>query len=278
MRIGFIGLGNQGAPIAHRMLQGGADLTVWARRPAALEPFVAAGATAAETPAALAARCDVVGVCVVADDDVRQVVAGENGLIGAMRPGGVIAIHATVAPETVVALEALARAAGVHLLDAPVSGGPQGAREGTMTVMVGGSPEALEIARPALALFASAIPHLGPVGSGQVLKLLNNNLCYANAAMAASALEVAEALGVDPRRAADVMRISSGASQGLNIVATDAVLKKATGPTSNIRKDVGHFLNLLRARGLEGAPMARAAATTADVLEAFVGRPSREAG
>jgi 3-hydroxyisobutyrate dehydrogenase-like beta-hydroxyacid dehydrogenase len=146
-----------------------------------------------------------------------------------------------------------------------------------MTVMVGGSAEALEIARPALALFASAIPHLGPVGSGQVLKLLNNNLCYANAAMAASALEVAEALGVDPQRAADVMRASSGASQGLNIVATDAVLQKAVGPTSNIPKDVGHFLDLLRARGLEDAPVARAAATTADVLQAFVKRSSREA-
>jgi 3-hydroxyisobutyrate dehydrogenase-like beta-hydroxyacid dehydrogenase len=123
----------------------------------------------------------------------------------------------------------------------------------------------------------SAIPHLGPVGSGQVLKLLNNNLCYANAAMAASALEVAEALGVDPQRAADVMRASSGASQGLNIVATDAVLQKAVGPTSNIPKDVGHFLDLLRARGLEDAPVARAAATTADVLQAFVKRSSREA-
>jgi len=270
MRIGFIGLGNQGGPIALRMLAQGADLTVWGRRRAALEPFTAAGATAAETPAALAAGCEVVGVCVVGDDDVRQVITGPQGLLAGMRPGGVIAVHATVAPETVVELDALARPGGVHLLDAPVSGGPQGARDGTMTVMAGGSAEALEIARPALTLFAESIPHLGPVGSGQLLKLLNNNLCYANAALAVSALQVAEALGVDRRRAAEIMRISSGASRGLDIVATDTMLQKAAGPGSNVRKDVGHFLDLLKAHGLADAPVAKVSATTADVLEAFV--------
>src|SRR5215212_6811459 len=108
MQIGFIGLGNQGGAIALRLLAQGADLTVWARRQATLEPFLAAGAKAAGTPAAVGAACSVVGVCVVNDDDVREVVLGPDGLLAGMRAGGVIAVHATVAPGTVVELEAIA--------------------------------------------------------------------------------------------------------------------------------------------------------------------------
>lgn len=269
MKVGFIGLGNQGGPIAQRMMQQGADLTVWARRREALEPFVAAGATAAPTPAALAQACDVIGVCVVADDDVRQVIAGEEGLLAGARRGAVIAVHATVAPQTVIDLEKQAAARGVHLLDAPVSGGPKGALAGTMTVMTGGSAEALAIARPVFELFAAEVPHLGPVGSGQIMKLLNNNLCYANAALAVSALRIAKGLGVDPARAAEIMVISSGMSRGLEIVADPKVLAKAAGPTSNIRKDVGHFLHLLEDPGLADALLARVTEGAADAVEGY---------
>jgi len=269
MRIGFIGLGNQGEPIARRMLDQGGQLAIWARRPQSLAPFDGTAATVAASPRELGETCDHVGVCVAFDADVRQVVAGEGGLLDGMKPGSVIAIHATTAPQTVIDLEAAARARGVHLLDAPVSGGPAGARAGTMTVMVGGSAEALELARPAFEMFATSIPHLGAVGAGQVMKLLNNNLCYANVALAVSALEIARDLGVDPDRAAEIMRISSGASNGLNIVADPVVLAKATGPTSNIRKDASHFQALVKAAGLESAPMALTANTAADAVEAW---------
>jgi 3-hydroxyisobutyrate dehydrogenase-like beta-hydroxyacid dehydrogenase len=270
VKVGFIGLGNQGAPIAERMRAGGAELTVWARRAAATDPFREAGAHVAATPAELAAACEVIGVCVVGDADVREVLVGdgETGLLAGVRPGAVIAIHATVAPETVIELEVLARDRGAHLLDAPVSGGPAGAKAGTMTVMVGGSAEALAIARPAFELFAETIPHLGPVGSGQVLKLLNNNLAYANAAMAVSALRIAGSLGIDVDRAAEIIRVSSGASRGLDIVSTP-LLAKAAGPTSNVAKDVAHFHHLLEQRGLADAPLAQVSKTAPGVIKDF---------
>lgn len=265
VRVGFIGLGDQGGPIVLRMLRQGLKVCVWARRPEACQPFLAAGATVAETPAALAAACDVVGICVVNDDDVRQVVQGETGLLAGTPPGAVIAVHLTVAPQTVIQLAAEARAKGVLVLDAPVSGGAKGAAAGTMTVMVGGDPAALEIARPVFATFATAVPHLGPVGSGQLLKLLNNNLCYANMVMAIEALELAERLGVDPAAAGQILRVSSGASIGLEIVTDHRMLGKAAGPSSSVGKDVAHFLDVLRGAGLQAPGLAAVSATAPTV-------------
>jgi 3-hydroxyisobutyrate dehydrogenase len=221
----------------------------------------------------LGAACALVGICVAHDDDVRDVVLRDGqGVLYGMAPGSVIAIHSTVAPDTVIALERAARERGVHLLDAPVSGGSRGALAATMTVMVGGDGAALEIARPVFTTFATTIAHLGPVGSGQLMKLLNNNLCYANAAMAVSALELAEQLGMDPRVAAGVLKVSSGASVGLTIVTEESSLRKASGPTSNIAKDVQHFRHLLEKRGLADAALATAAATTASRVDAYAKR------
>ena len=213
----------------------------------------------------------MVGVCVLGDDDVRQVVVGDgtNGILAGARPVTVIAIHATVAPATVTALEPLAEARGAHILDAPVSGGSSGALVGTMTVMVGGSDEALALARPALELFATTIPHMGPVGSAQVMKLLNNNLCYANVAMAISALRIAGQLGIDVERAAEIMRVSSGASRGLDLVSNPAILARAASPTSAVGKDVRLFLELMEAADLAGSALAEVSSTTVGELARF---------
>ncbi len=225
------------------------------------------------SPMSLGAACAMVGICVAHDDDVRDVVLRDGeGVLYGMAPGGVIAIHSTVAPETVIDLERAARERGVHLLDAPVSGGHRGALAATMTVMVGGDTAALEIARPVFATFASTITHLGPVGSAQLMKLLNNNLCYANAAMAISALELAEQLGMDSRVAAGLLKVSSGASVGLSIVIEESSLRKASGPTSNIAKDVKHFRHVLEERGLVDAALATAAATAAGRIDAYAKR------
>ena len=262
--VGFIGLGDQGSPIAQRIASQGYALHVWARDPATLVRFSSNGATIEASPIALGAACAMVGICVVNDDDVREVVLHDGqGVLYGLGPGSVLAIHSTVAPQTVIDLARIAGERGVHVLDAPVSGGSRGARAATMTVMVGGEPTALEIARPIFATFASDIAHLGPVGSGQLMKLLNNNLCYANTTMAISALELAEQLGMDARVAASVLKVSSGASVGLSILTEESTLRKASGPTSNIAKDVGHFRHLLDDRGLADAPLASAAATTA---------------
>jgi len=269
MKVGFIGLGDQGAPIAHRMIDHGIELTVWGRRAASVEPFAAAGAKVAASPAELAAGVELVGVCVRADDDVREVVVGADGLLAGARRGLVIAIHSTITPQTVIDLEALARKKGVHLLDAPVSGGAAGARAGTMTVMAGGSAEALEIARPALESFATNIPHLGGVGAGQQLKLLNNNLCYANIAMAVSALEIAAKLGVDPDRAAEIMMTSSGSSAGLGILLNRPLLAHATSAASAIPKDIHIFQKLMADQGLGERLAPRVTRTTVEAMKRY---------
>ena len=214
---GFIGLGSQGAPMARRMMAAGFTTTLWARRVETLEPYYrTAGARFAGSIAELAADVDHVGLCVVTDDDVRQVCAQ---LTPALRPGSLIAIHSTVHPETCRAVEAEAAAFGVRVLDAPVSGGAGGAEAGTMSVMVGGAEGDLMAARPVFETFARLIVHLGPVGSGQHAKLINNTLMAANLGLAHEALAAGEALGLDRRALVELLLASSGRSFALEVRA-----------------------------------------------------------
>ncbi|TDC67751.1 NAD(P)-dependent oxidoreductase [Actinomadura sp. GC306] len=219
MRVGFIGLGSQGAPMARRIVDAGFPTTLWARRPASLEPFAATPAKVAGTPAELAAASDVVCVCVVNDDDVAEVVRGEDGVLAGMAEGGVIAVHSTVHPDTCRGLADAAAARGVAVVDAPVSGGGPAAEEGRLLVMAGGDPAAVETCRPVFAAHADPVVHLGPLGSGQVAKLLNNVLFTANLATSAGAVALGESLGVDAARLAGVLSHGSGNSFALGSIA-----------------------------------------------------------
>jgi len=248
LKTGFIGLGNQGSPIARQWIDAGFPLTIWARRAESLKPFADTAAEVANAPADLAQACDLIGICVVNDSDVRQVLF-EADVLEAMRPGSIIAIHSTLLPETVIELDKKARSLGVHLLDAPVSGGSHGARAGTMTVMVGGDAEPLERVRAVFETFATKIAHLGPVGAGQMMKLLNNNLAYANLVMGINAMELASQLGIDRDVAADVIRSSSGNSDGFGILRNQETLVKISGPTSNLAKDVHHLVEVAEGAG-----------------------------
>lgn len=254
-------------------------MRIWARRPESLAPFAESGAVVADSPQALGAACDIVGVCVVNDDDVRQVVLRDGaGVLFGMKPGGVIAIHSTLLPRTVIDLAEAAKPYGVHILDAPVSGGHRNAVTGTMTVMAGGDPEALALARPVFESFATTIAHLGPVGSGQLVKLLNNNLCYANVALGLHALELAEKLGMDRTVAADMIKASSGASAGFNIIVDDRMLRKISGGDSNLPKDVAHFMEVLADRDIPADPLTALSGSAAEKLKAFVGRLATSQG
>ena len=215
MRVGFIGLGSQGAPMARRIVDAGYPVTLWARRPATLEPFADTPAKVAGSPADLAASSDLVCVCVVSDADVEEVVAGERGVLAGLGAAGVIAVHSTVHPDTCRRLAGQAEAQGMRLIDAPVSGGGPAAAEGRLLVMAGGDAETVEYCRPVLATYGDPVVHLGPVGSGQLTKLLNNLLFTAHLATAASALALGQALGVDPGRLADVMSHGSANSFAL---------------------------------------------------------------
>ena len=242
--VGFIGLGSQGGPMARRIAQDGFATVLWARRADALDAFADTGARIAASPADLAARCDVVGVCVVDDAGVIALAAK---LLPAMRPGSVLAIHSTVHPQTCIDLAAQAGALGIMVLDAPVSGGGPGAAAGTLTTMVGGAVPALAIARPVFEAFSGRIVHLGEVGAGQAAKLVNNALMAANMALGDAALRAGDALGIDRAALAVLVNASSGRSFGFEVRARVADLAGWKHGAALLAKDVGLLGDLLGA-------------------------------
>jgi 3-hydroxyisobutyrate dehydrogenase-like beta-hydroxyacid dehydrogenase len=178
LRVGFVGLGNIGLPMARRLPAAGLATTVHDVVQERVEALVAVGARAAATPRALAAASDAIGVCVRDDADVRAVLLEEDGLLAGAVPGAVIAIHSTVQPDTVREVGAAAAARGVGVIDACVSGGAAGAAQGALTVMAGGDPAHVERARPLLDAFARKVVVCGPLGSGCKAKLCNNLMTY----------------------------------------------------------------------------------------------------
>lgn len=270
-RVGFIGLGSQGAPMARRIVDAGYPVTLWARRPATLEPFADTPAKVADSPADLAASSDLVCICVVSDADVEEVVTGERGVLAGLGTGGVIAVHSTVHPDTCRRMAGQAEAQGMRLIDAPVSGGGQAAAEGRLLVMAGGDPETVEYCRPVLATYGDPVVHLGPLGSGQLTKLLNNLLFTAHLATAASALTLGQALGVDPGRLADVMSHGSASSFALGRIGdaggTLDRIAAFAGPL--LQKDVRLMADIAAAAGAT----AGAVMTAADDALALMNHP-----
>jgi 3-hydroxyisobutyrate dehydrogenase-like beta-hydroxyacid dehydrogenase len=195
VRAGMIGLGNIGMPMAKRMVGAGLTVAVHDLVPARVDELVAAGAGAAPSPGALAARCATIGVCVRDDADVRTVVAA---LLPEARPGTVIALHGTFHLDTVLAVGEHARARGVGVVDACVTGGAAGAAAGTLTTMVGGEPADVEAVRPVLAAFSKTIVPTGALGSGTVVKLCNNLMGYLAWTAVFEAGLLARAAGIAP--------------------------------------------------------------------------------
>ncbi|MBU3991866.1 MAG: NAD(P)-dependent oxidoreductase [Alphaproteobacteria bacterium] len=264
-QIGFIGIGDQGGPIARRIAEGGYDLTLWARRPAALDAFADTAARAAPTIAALGAACDIVGVCVFADADVAEVV---GQLLQTMRAGSIILIHSTAHPDLCARLARDGAARDVAVLDAPVSGGNARAAAGQLAVMIGGDRDACDRLQPLLATFATTVAWLGAPGSGQVCKLLNNALFTINSGTALAVLEAGDRLGLD--RAALVRMLSTGSGQSLGLEmmarATPASLKFAF---ERLEKDVALALDVLQSRGLGDSRAAKSARLGVAGFEAF---------
>lgn len=218
MRIGFIGLGSQGAPMARRIVDAGYATTLWARRPASLEPFADTAARIAASPAELAAASDLVCLCVAGDADVDAVTGGDRGVLTGLQAGSVIAVHSTVHPKTCRKLAERAVARGASVIDAPVSGGGPAAEAGRLLMMVGGDADVVERCRPVFESYADPVVHLGGLGSGQVTKLLNNLLFTANLGIAATTLAFGEALGVSATRLAQVVSRGSANSFALNSI------------------------------------------------------------
>lgn len=208
-RVGLIGLGAMGSPMARNLLKAGFRLAVWARRPESARGILDAGADWAESPRELAERSEVVILMVTNSPDVQQLVL-EQGVLDGAAPGTVIVDMSTIAPAVSRSLAETCAARNVAFLDAPVSGGTQGAASGTLTIMVGGAADALERVRPILEALGARIFHVGESGSGEVVKLVNNILVGVIAAATAEAL----VLGVKAGARLDMMEQVVGASTG----------------------------------------------------------------
>ncbi|WP_280381923.1 NAD(P)-dependent oxidoreductase [Nocardia wallacei] len=269
MRVGFIGLGSQGGPMARRIAEGGYSTTLWARRAASLEPFADTPAATADSPAALAQRSDLVCLCVVGDDDVREVVTGDNGILAGLAPGSIIAVHSTVHPDTCRELTELTAPQQFSVIDAPVSGGGAAAAAGRLLVMVGGPTEAVERARPVFATYADPIVHLGDVGTGQAAKLLNNLLFTANLATAMNTLTLGKALGITPDRLGEVITHGTANSFALGRItsAGGTVERLAHHAGDLLRKDVGLVARLAESAGVDPGVVLHAADTTLAMMD-----------
>jgi 3-hydroxyisobutyrate dehydrogenase len=245
-RVGFIGLGSQGGPMARRIIEAGYPVTLWARRPATLEPFADTAAKTADSPAELAAASDLVCVCVLSDADTEEVV---DALLDGLAASGVIAVHSTVHPDTCRRLAARAAVRGVRLIDAPVSGGGPAAEAGRLLVMAGGDEETVDFCRPVFASFANPVVYLGPVGSGQVTKLLNNAAFTAHLGIAASLLALGRAFDVDSGRLGEVLLHGSGRSFALErVAAAGGTLDRIAGHAGPLLdKDVRLVIDLVNA-------------------------------
>src|SRR5262245_14730654 len=210
MRVGVIGLGIMGAPMARNLLRAGHVVVVYGRRRERVEPLVAAGASSADSPAAVARAVETVITMLPDAPDVEEVLAGRDGILAGAAAGSLVIDMSTIAPAAARALAARAAAAGVAFLDAPVSGGEQGAIAGTLSIMVGGDEAAFGRIRPVLAALGSRITYMGGPGQGQMTKLVNQVIGATTLAAVAEGVLLAARAGLDP--AAMVQALAGGAA------------------------------------------------------------------
>jgi 3-hydroxyisobutyrate dehydrogenase len=212
MKLAFLGLGVMGYPMAGHLAKAGHQLTVYNRTGAKAAQWVKEhGGQHRPTPAEAASGAEIVFTCVGNDDDVRQVLAGKDGAFAGMTRGAILADHTTASAEVAREMAALAKEKGLGFLDAPVSGGQAGAVNGKLTIMVGGEAAAFAKAQPVMSHYGRAVTLMGPVGNGQLTKMVNQ-ICIAGLVQALSeGLSFAMRAGLDPKLVVDV--ISKGAAQ-----------------------------------------------------------------
>ena len=258
--VGFIGLGVMGSGMAHCLLRAGYALHVFARRDAAAQPLVQAGARRAASAAGVGRECRLVFLCLSDDAAVQEVLFGDGGLAQGLAPGSCVVDTSTIAATSARAFAQRLAAAGITLLDAPISGGQQGAESGTLACMIGGPAAAVEACRTVMDAFCKAITHVGDVGAGQTVKSCNQVAVAAAMVGVADAIALAKSQGVDPAVMREVL---------LGGTARSFVLEKH-GPriidgefvpgfrARLMRKDLRIALATARAGGaaLQGAPVA----------------------
>ena len=211
LRIGYIGLGIMGKPMAQNILKAGFELTVYNRTVGKMDELVQAGADAASSPKDVAKVSDIVFTNLTDTPDVLEVVLGEEGIIHGAHEGMIFIDNSTIRPDGAIQIAQEMKVLGVSCLDAPVSGGEIGAINGTLTIMVGGSADALEIAMPVLNVIGKKITHVGDAGAGQVAKAANQIMVGAQMVAMGELLIFTQKSGVDPHKVIEAIR--NGAAQ-----------------------------------------------------------------
>ncbi len=232
MRIGFVGAGRMGAPMVGRLVAAGHQVRALGRTDPKRAAVAELGATPVTGATDVADGADAVVLCVFTDDQVAEIAPA---LIAAMPSASVLVLHTTGSPRTTEDLAAQALARGVHVVDAPVSGGPHDIAAGRVTLWVGGSDEAVERARPVLSVYGDPVLHVGPIGSGQKVKLVNNALFAAQIGLMAEAVRLGARLGVDESALLAALPYGSGASKAMGNIAR-------AGSAANFIAAVGEFI------------------------------------
>jgi len=215
-RVAFIGLGIMGNPMAGHLLSAGYPLTVYTRTHKRATELLERGATWADSPAAAAKVADVVFICVTDTPDVKSVILEEHGIINSARRGLIVVDHSTISPSATQAMAKALAEKGTHLLDAPVSGGDVGAKNASLSIMVGGERNAFEQVFPILQKMGKTITHTGPSGSGQLTKLVNQILVSVTNLAVCEALTLAKAGGLDLKKTIDAVAGGAAGSWQLN--------------------------------------------------------------
>lgn len=252
MKIGFVGLGTMGAPMARRLVEAGHEVTVHNRTREREEPLAAAGAARAASPREAAQGAEVVIVIVADTPDVREVVLGDDGAAAGMSRGSVLVDMSTIAPGATREIAAALAERGVTMLDAPVSGGSEGAEQGTLSIMVGGDASALERVRPVLEALGRTITHVGESGAGQVAKAVNQVIVAGTYAAVAEGLALAMAAGIDVEAAHRAVSGGAAGSWGLTHRGPNMIRNEyPLGFRVRLhRKDLGIALDAAREAGV----------------------------
>ena len=217
MQLGFIGLGTMGRPLALHLIDAGYSLSIFARREETAKPLVEAGAVACPTPAAVAEQSDVIFTMVTATADVQQVVLGKDGIIHGARKGTLLIDLTSIDPSVTRDISKALADVGVDMLDAPVTGGPQGAKDASLTIMVGGPQKAFERAQPLFKVLGHTSVHMGETGSGQTTKACNQIAIVVTAQAVAEALTLARNTGLDPEQVRQVLMGGIASSQVMEL-------------------------------------------------------------
>jgi 3-hydroxyisobutyrate dehydrogenase len=270
MKIGFIGVGNIGAPIAGQLLQAGHSLVVHDLRREAAAALLAAGAAWGETPAALAAECEVAVTCLPGPAEMEAVCLGAGGLVSNLKPGSLYIDHTTNSPALVRRVHALLAEKGVAMVDAPVSGGMEGAQTRDLLAMAGGEPAAFERARPLLDAIAKRVMHTGGIGTGSIAKIMHNSATFTLDLVMAECWTAGVKAGIDP---ATIVKVFTEAALGnqmnLKVRLPATYLRVDFAPRFSLalaRKDLGLALQIGRETE---TPMRLAAICEAEMAEAM---------